>query len=300
MLFKKMFYLLILNIVLIVSICEARGGSRGRGGSFGGGLFGGWRKYKKPVTNNGRTRRIVSSSPMHTVLTKSLAEQRKSNAYHGNLPKKAKLYKQNELRRYHIPPGGSYYRSMDVIPSNAVFISEVSDTLATYLGFTLGWKSTYHPHQNVQEQYLKNGDRINSFASLKDGKINETSFITYNKRNESIVTNNKVAEFIRAYNATTNPIEDTANDSTVTNKATNRANDSPAPWGVICLPLTITEKNYKKSEELQELEILICYAAPPPPPIDVNKNDFSSYHLMRLLGVTTSSTPVQIAGDIEE
>uniref|UniRef100_A0A1A9ZD74 Uncharacterized protein n=1 Tax=Glossina pallidipes TaxID=7398 RepID=A0A1A9ZD74_GLOPL len=299
MLYKRILYLLILNIVLIVNVCEARGGGRGRGGSFGGGLFGGWRKYKKPVTNNGRTRRIVSSSPMHTVLTKSLAEQRKSNAYHGNLSKKTKLYKQNELRRYHIPPGGSYYRSMDVIPSNAVFISEASDTLATYLGFTLGWKSTYHPHQNVQEQYLKNDDSTSSFASVKDSKVNETSFFTYSKRNESILTN-KVADFIRTYNATINPIEETDDESTATNRIPNQANNPPAPWGVICLPLTITEKNNTKSQELQELEVLICYPAPPPPPIDVNKNDFSSYHLMRLLGVTTSSTPIQIAGDIEE
>lgn len=167
------------------------------------------------------------------------------------------------------------------------------------MGFTLGWKSTYHPHQNVQEQYLKNDDSISTFASVKDSKVNETSFFTYSKRNESILTN-KVADFIRTYNATINPIEESDDDSTATSRISNQANNPPAPWGVICLPLTITEKNNTKSQELQELEVLICYPAPPPPPIDVNKNDFSSYHLMRLLGVTTSSTPIQIAGDIEE
>lgn len=101
-------------------MCESRGGRRG--GSVGG-LFGSWRKYKKPSTGGGSSRRIVSSSPVHTPITKALHEK-KSN---GNDKFQKNLKSNNYYNNYNTPPlpqGGSYYHNTASLPGNAIYVAQ--------------------------------------------------------------------------------------------------------------------------------------------------------------------------------
>ena len=115
---EKNFLNFLILTFLLLTLCEARGGRRG--GSFGG-LFGSWRKYKKPSTGSGSTRRIVSSSPVHTPITKALNENKK---YNGN----DKFQKTNSFyNNYNTPPlpaGGSYYHNTAALPGNAIYVNQ--------------------------------------------------------------------------------------------------------------------------------------------------------------------------------
>ncbi|XP_067626076.1 mucin-5AC [Eurosta solidaginis] len=70
---KLVFIFLILSFAAIILVAEARGGGRGRGGSFGSTFY---RRSHKKNNNNGSgrnsRRKVVSGSPVHTTYTKSM------------------------------------------------------------------------------------------------------------------------------------------------------------------------------------------------------------------------------------
>lgn len=119
--FEKLLLKTIIFTIILLSLCEARGGRRG--GSFGG-LFGSWRKYKKPSNGGGNSRRIVSSSPVHTPITKAWHENKKASSS----DKFQKNIKPNNMNNgYNTPPlptGGSYYHSTAALPGNAIYIAQ--------------------------------------------------------------------------------------------------------------------------------------------------------------------------------
>lgn len=114
---------ILVNILIIVGVvlieCEARGGRRG--GSFGG-LFGSWRKYKKPSSGLGSSRRIVSSSPAHTPITKAWHENKKSSSS-DKFQKKGNNY-YNSYNTPPLPTGGSYYQNTATLPGNAIYVAQ--------------------------------------------------------------------------------------------------------------------------------------------------------------------------------
>lgn len=117
---EKIVVNILILMIVVLSLCEARGGRRG--GSFGG-LFGSWRKYKKPSTGGGSSRRIVSSSPVHTPITKAWHDNKKSNSdkYQKNI--KASNY-YNGYNTPPLPTGGSFHQNTASLPANAIYIAQ--------------------------------------------------------------------------------------------------------------------------------------------------------------------------------
>lgn len=137
---KVYIYFIIVQLVLLANmvalICAGRRGSS----SFSGGFGGSWRRYKKLSSSgskSGNYRRPISASPMHTVLTESLAKNRNSHKY--LLSKRlssssTSLAEQNYLRRiYNLPPNGLFYESTQVMPKTALYLPRIPpDDLGNY------------------------------------------------------------------------------------------------------------------------------------------------------------------------
>lgn len=140
---KWILKILVITFILL-TICEARGGGGRRGGSMGG-LFGSWRKYKKPSSSSSSTRRIVSSSPVHTPITKALNEKKATGA--DKFVKNPKSYS-----KYNTPPlpaGGSYYTNTATLPGNAIYVAQAPPRGAGMYEFLLLKSFNGTTRQNV-------------------------------------------------------------------------------------------------------------------------------------------------------
>ncbi|KAM7354105.1 uncharacterized protein ACRADG_005920 [Cochliomyia hominivorax] len=271
--------ILIITVVLL-SLCEARGGRRG--GSFGG-LFGSWRKYKKPSSGGGSSRRIVSSSPVHTPITKAWHDNKKSN--NNDKFRKSNNY-YNSYNAPPLPTGGSYYQNTAAMPGNAIYVaqapprgSEFGDFLTGYLTgrlLTMGFSS---PHYHVTHVYKENPS------------VAENSHKTNNSSAQVVIINTQQATSsekpfnapLLDFSTTTESNVDQKAKSTTTQLPSSSVTEAPAPkYGIICMPLLVNETN-AKGETVQN-ERTVCYPAPAPP---AGQNNMKS-------------KPVEIAGDIEE
>ncbi|XP_037826882.1 uncharacterized protein LOC119614846 [Lucilia sericata] len=275
---KILVKILIIAIVLL-SLCEARGGRRG--GSFGG-LFGSWRKYKKPSSGGGSSRRIVSSSPVHTPITKAMHENKKSSSsdkFQKNL-KGSNYYNTPPL-----PTGGSYYHNTAALPGNAIYVaqapprgSDFGDFLTGYLTgrlLTMGFSS---PHYHVTHVY-----RDNPSAAENTAKLNNTSPQVVIINGPQQLTTEKPFIAPLAEITTTTVSSGERDTRSTTTQLPLSTTEPPAPtYGIICMPMLINETN--ENGETVQNERTVCYPAPAPP---------SPPKEMK-------SKPVEIAGDIME
>lgn len=133
------YFMLVQLILLAQMVVFSEAGRRG-GGSFSGGFGGSWRRYKKLSSSGSRTvnyRRAISASPMHTVLTESLAKKRNSHKY--LLRKRlsspsTSIAEQNYLRKlYNLPANGQFYESPQTMPKTALYLPRIPpDDLGNY------------------------------------------------------------------------------------------------------------------------------------------------------------------------
>ncbi|KAI8116944.1 hypothetical protein FF38_00729 [Lucilia cuprina] len=263
---KKILVKILIIAIVLLSLCEARGGRRG--GSFGG-LFGSWRKYKKPSSGGGTSRRIVSSSPVHTPITKAMHENKKSSSS----DKFQKNFKgSNYYNTPPLPTGGSYYHNTAALPGNAIYVaqapprgSEFGDFLTGYLTgrlLTMGFSS---PHYHVTHVYRDNPSAAENTAKPNNTNTTEKPF------------NVPLAEIT----TTTVSSGDRETRSTTTTQLPLSTTEPPAPtYGIICMPMLINETN--ENGETVQNERTVCYPAPAPP---TPQNEMKS-------------KPVEIAGDI--
>lgn len=130
----KSWYLALSLLLLAASTIQptdARGG-RGRGGGSFGGLFGGWRKYKKPSSSGGG-RRVVSGSPVHTAMT--VPKPPPPPPAPPKMPMMPPKQQIPSYPRQQMPPGygfgsypgqgsGTYYANAQALPAGAVYYAQ--------------------------------------------------------------------------------------------------------------------------------------------------------------------------------
>ncbi|XP_061394437.1 uncharacterized protein LOC133329991 [Musca vetustissima] len=281
---------LLLITLSLLTVCEARGGRRG--GSMGG-MFGSWRKYKKPSSSSSvSSRRIVSSSPVHTPITKALNEKKATGG--DKFIKNGKTYGSAKYNTPPLPPGGSYYQNTAAMPANAVYIAQAPPRGADFGDFLTGYLtgrlltmglSPYPYHHHVTHVYHDNPNQAAANNGNNDGKV--------------IIINNGQDVAAASAPATTTSSSTSSNspDSTTeiptssspyalayTSSTENIAaaiSTTPPPNGIICVPIKMKEKN--SNGDLIEVDRIVCYPAPPPPAQIQNE---------------MKSKPVEIAGDI--
>ncbi|XP_013104182.1 uncharacterized protein LOC106084808 [Stomoxys calcitrans] len=264
---------------VLITICEARGGGGRRGGSMGG-LFGSWRKYKKPSSSSSSTRRIVSSSPVHTPITKALNEKKTTGS--DKFVKNGKTY--NKYSAPPVPPGGSYYTNTAAMPGNAIYVAqapprgaEFGDFLTGYLTgrlMTMGF-APYHSH-HVTHIYRDNPEQSGQVPNNNNsGKV-----IVINNNQETMTTTIKPADFSSTTTEMQRSEPYTLAYMSSTPTPMSSTTETP-PYGIICMPLKVKETN--ASGNAVEVERIVCYPAPPPNTPVQNE---------------MKSKPVEIAGDI--
>ncbi|XP_075152931.1 uncharacterized protein LOC142226693 [Haematobia irritans] len=274
---------------VILAVCEARGGGGRRGGSMGG-LFGSWRKYKKPSSSSSSSRRIVSSSPVHTPITKALNDKKATGA--DKFVKNGKVY--NKYSTPPLPSGGSYYTNTATMPGNAIYVAqapprgaEFGDFLTGYLTgrlLTMGF-TPYHHHHYVTHVYRDNPDA----SAQGDNNSNDTRkiiIINNNNNQEEPVTSISKISTENPVSSTT-PMESSSLYTMAAYTSSTAVSSNPEtevpPYGIICVPLKVNETN--SNGDVVQIERIVCYPAPAPATPTQNE---------------MKSKPVEIAGDIIE
>ncbi|XP_073822225.1 uncharacterized protein [Musca autumnalis] len=279
-LIKSSINILFITFALLV-LCEARGGRRG--GSMGG-MFGSWRKYKKPSTSSVTSRRIVSSSPVHTPITKALNEKKATGG--DKFIKPGKTY--NKYNTPPLPPGGSYYTNTATMPGNAIYIAQAPPRGADFGDFLTGYLtgrlltmglSPYPYHQHVTHVY-HDGPNPQQSTTNNEGKV----IIINNGQDTAATANITTSTSSPDSTSTIVPTSSTPYALAYTSSTENvpaTVSTTPPPNGIICVPIKMKEKN--SNDELVEVDRIVCYPAPPPPAQIQNE---------------MKSKPVEIAGDI--
>ncbi|KAH8356672.1 hypothetical protein KR200_009266 [Drosophila serrata] len=291
--------LLLLAASATFHTAEARGG-RGRGGGSFGGLFGGWRKYKKPSSSGGG-RRVVSGSPVHTAMTVP-----KPPPPPPQPPKPMMVPKQQvpSYPRQQMPPGygyGSYpmgqssgtvYASPQALPPGAVFLSQPPVGMNRGLGgsgdFLTGMLAG-HMMNNLLFGHRHHGSHI-----IRN-RGEEEQVAQGNGRQIIIVNNGQQLPEEVAQNETTisgeasvvvppeNPLneEDGAGEDEETveghgdgdeESAPVSSEESPDPeatlppmldGGIVCFPIMMNETDPENPEVTRQVERVACFPVPP-------------------------------------
>ncbi|XP_030383186.1 uncharacterized protein LOC115630680 [Scaptodrosophila lebanonensis] len=297
-------------LVLVVAAClvvpsAARGG-RGRGGGSVGGLFGGWRKYKKP-SSSGNGRRVMNGSPVHTAmpLPKPPPPPPAVKPMSASKPQMAGYPRQQLPSGYgYVPPGatgaGTYYTNAQSLPAGAIYYAQppmrsgtgdfLTGMLAGHMmsGMLIGQRHhvthVYHENQEAgseQGHQPSNGRDIIVINNGKQQQLGEQSGawpmatdVPLAPVNESMLSPSSEAS-----EEDTSDVE-VPNASQDLHSAEAMATPevpTPAPGGIVCFPIMLNETDPDNSELVRQVERVICYPVPNQPPLPEVQCETHSY-----------------------
>ncbi|TMW44751.1 hypothetical protein DOY81_010169, partial [Sarcophaga bullata] len=224
---------LILTLMLVMlTLCEARGGGGRRGGGGGsggsfGGLFGNWRKSKKQSSSNVSSRRVASSS-----VPAQSDNFLKSNNYHNN-----------NYNAPHFPTFGSFYHNTGILDTNQ--INSFDDYLKTRLTMRNIAQPDYR-HNSLQDNEFFI-DMLTMLRSIFQQPVSSTV--------EPLTTVSTTTTIGETFGTT--KIQNT--ESTDLSQFSTTEPSMPSPHGTICMPMSMPENN--KDDEQVQVKKIICYPA---------------------------------------
>ncbi|XP_039502650.1 potassium/sodium hyperpolarization-activated cyclic nucleotide-gated channel 2 [Drosophila santomea] len=305
----KSWYLALSLLLLAASTfqpSDARGG-RGRGGGSFGGLFGGWRKYKKPASS-GSGRRVLSGSPVHTAMTMP-------NPPPPAPPKMPMMPPKQQIPSYprqQMPPGygfgsypgqgsGTYYANAQALPAGAVYYAQppvgmnrgmgtgdfLAGMLATHMmsKVLFGHRHQTYPRNPLEEQSSPQGSGrqiiiVNNGQQQGPALHNETTIS--GEASAVVPPENPLTEEEDAEGQGEGEVS-----ASVSSEESKELGATPQPYpdgGIICFPIMLNETDPDNSEVMREVERVACFPAPPP-----NPENFQP---------TITTEPPIVAGDI--
>ncbi|XP_034666791.1 uncharacterized protein LOC117900506 [Drosophila subobscura] len=294
--------MLLLIAVTVLHPSEARGG-RGRGGGSFGGLFGGWRKYKKPSSSGGG-RRVVSGSPVHTAMSVPKPPPPPPAPPKAMMPPKQQVpsYPRQQMPAgYNYPAHpaqGTYYSNAHSLPAGAVYYAQPPMSMNRGLGtgdFLTGMLAghmmnnmlfghrhhVYHRNREGEEQTAQGNGRqiiIINNGQPEGAALNETT----------------ISEEAGAAIAPENPLteEDESSSAASSEESSDVEGTAlPPPGTIICFPITLNETDPEQPEMMREVERVVCFPAP-------SASELADPMEGSELGSTTTTDPPIVAGDI--
>ncbi|XP_016963201.1 uncharacterized protein LOC108033394 [Drosophila biarmipes] len=261
---------------------NARGG-RGRGGGSFGGLFGGWRKYKKPSSSGGG-RRVVSGSPVHTAMTVPKPPPPPPAPPKSMMPSKQQV---PSYPRQQMPPGygfgsypgagGTYYSNAQALPAGAVYYAQppVGLNRGSGTGDFLTGMLAGHMMNNLMFGHRHHAYHRNREEAQTSSQGNGRQIIIVNNGQQEGVLQNEttISGEASAVASPENPLteEDEVGQGEgesehVSSEESPEFEATPQPYpdgGIICFPITLNETDPENSEVMREVERVVCFPAPP-------------------------------------
>ncbi|XP_017076303.2 LOW QUALITY PROTEIN: uncharacterized protein LOC108111378 [Drosophila eugracilis] len=269
---------------------EARGG-RGRGGGSFGGLFGGWRKYKKPSSSGGG-RRVVSGSPVHTAMTVPKPPPPPPAPPKPMMPSKQQI---PSYPRQQMPPSygygsypgqgsGTYYANAQALPAGAVYYAQppvgmnrglgtgdfLTGMLAGHMMNNLMFGHRHHSfHRNREEGQSPaqgNGRQIIivNNGQQEGGLQNETTIS--GEASDVVPPENPLPEDEEEEEGQG---EGEGESEPASSEESPEFEATPQPYpdgGIICFPIMLNETDPENLEVMREVERVVCFPAPPNTP----------------------------------
>ncbi|XP_043661688.1 uncharacterized protein LOC122625652 [Drosophila teissieri] len=305
----KSWYLALSLLLLAASTfqpSDARGG-RGRGGGSFGGLFGGWRKYKKP-SSSGNGRRVLSGSPVHTAMTMPKPPPPAP-------PKMPMMPPKQQIPSYprqQMPPGygfgsypgqgsGTYYSNAQSLPAGAVYYAQPPVGMHRGMGtgdFLTGMLAG-HMMNNVLFGHRHHTYHRNPVESQSSPQGTGRQIIIVNNGQQEGVLHNEttISGEASAVVPPENPLpeeedvegqgEGEGDSAPGSSEESTELEATPQPFpdgGIICFPVMLNETDPDNSEVVREVERVACFPAPPH-----NPENFQP---------TITTEPPIVAGDI--
>ncbi|XP_032575119.1 uncharacterized protein LOC6612167 [Drosophila sechellia] len=307
----KSWYLALSLLLLAASTfqpTDARGG-RGRGGGSFGGLFGGWRKYKKPSSSGGG-RRVVSGSPVHTAMT--VPKPPPPPPAPPKMPMMPPKQQIPSYPRQQMPPGygfgsypgqgsGTYYANAQALPAGAVYYAQPPVGMNRGIGtgdFLTGMLAG-HMMNNVLFGHRHHTYHRNPEEGQSSPQGNGRQIIIVNNGQQEGVLHNEttISGESSAVVPPENPLteeedvegqgEGDGGSEAVSSEESTESEATPQPYpdgGIICFPIMLNETDPENSEVMREVERVVCFPAPPH-----NPDNFQP---------TITTEPPIVAGDI--
>ncbi|XP_016969289.2 uncharacterized protein LOC108037268 [Drosophila rhopaloa] len=302
---------LVLCLLLIAAFtfqpAEARGG-RGRGGGSFGGLFGGWRKYKKPSSSGG-ARRVVSGSPVHTAMTVPKLPPPPPAPPKPMMPPKQQIpsYPRQQMPAgygYGSHPGqgsGTYYANAQALPAGAVYYAQPPVGMNRGLGtgdFLTGMLAG-HMMNNLLFGHRHHVYHRNQEGGPSPQGNGRQIIIVNNGQQEGVLQNEttisgEASAVVPPENPLTEEEEEEPEEGLgegesepVSSEESPEFEATSQPYpdgGIICFPITLNETDPQNSEVMREVERVVCFPAPPN-----NPDQFQP---------TATTEPPIVAGDI--
>ncbi|XP_017152793.1 uncharacterized protein LOC108162523 [Drosophila miranda] len=296
---------LLLVTVAVLHPSEARGG-RGRGGGSFGGLFGGWRKYKKPSSSGGG-RRVVSGSPVHTAMTVPKPPPPPPAPPKAMMPPKQQIpsYPRQQMPAgYNYPthPGqGTYYSNAQSLPAGAVYYAQppMSMSRGSGTGDFLTGMLAGHMMNNMlfghrHHVYHRNREGEDQIAQTAQGNGRQIIIINNGQPEEAALNETTISEEAGAAVAPENPLTEEEESSSATSSeesADVEGTALPTPGAIVCFPITLNETDPEQPDLMREVERVVCFPAPSNP----EAGDLLDGPEQ---GSTTTTDPPVVAGEI--
>ncbi|XP_017097274.2 uncharacterized protein [Drosophila bipectinata] len=312
-------YLALGLLLIVAASVEARGG-RGRGGGSFGGLFGGWRKYKKPSSSGGG-RRVISGSPVHTAMTVPKPPLPPPPPKPMIPPPKQQIpsYPRQQMPAgygygsYSTQGGGTFYSNAQGLPPGAVYYAQpptgmnrgsgTGDFLTGMLAGHMMNNLLFGHRHHVSHVYHRNGEGDPSSQGTGRQII-----IVNNGQPEGVAQNEtSISQEVSPVASPKNPLTDENEEgeeevgesgaeaaesegesSPISSEESPESGTTPPPslpsGGIICFPIMLNETDPESPDRVREVERIVCFPAPAR-----NPENFPS---------TTTSEPPIVAGDI--
>ncbi|XP_022229887.2 uncharacterized protein LOC111079158 [Drosophila obscura] len=300
---------LLLIAVTVLHPSEARGG-RGRGGGSFGGLFGGWRKYKKPSSSGGG-RRVVSGSPVHTAMSVPKPPPPPAAPPKAMLPPKQQIpsYPRQQMPAgYSYPshPGqGTYYSNAQSLPAGAVYYAQPPMSMNRGLGTgdLLTGMLAGHMMNNMLFGHRHNVYHRNREGEDQTAQGNGRQIIIINNGQPEGAAPNEttISEEAGAAIAPENPLTEEDDESSsaasseessgVEGAGTGTGTGLPPPGTIICFPITLNETDPEQPDSMREVERVVCFPTP-------NHTELGDPMEGPEQDSTTTTDPPIVAGDI--
>ncbi|XP_017042526.2 LOW QUALITY PROTEIN: uncharacterized protein LOC108088968 [Drosophila ficusphila] len=302
----RSWYLTLSLLLIAASIfhsAEARGG-RGRGGGSFGGLFGGWRKYKKPSSSGGG-RRVVNGSPVHTAMTVPKPPPPPAPPK-PIMPSKQQIpsYPRQQMPAgygYGSYPGqgsGTYYANAQALPAGAVYYAQppvgmnrglgtgdfLTGMLAGHMMNNLLFGHRHHAYHRNREEVPSpegNGRQIIIVNNGQQAGVAQNETTISGEASAVVPPENPITEEEEEGQG-----EGGGGSESVSSEESPEFEATPQPYpdgGIICFPIMLNETDPENSEVMREVERVVCFPAPPHNP-DIQP--------------TITTEPPIVAGDI--
>ncbi|KAH8325820.1 hypothetical protein KR067_008422 [Drosophila pandora] len=312
-------YLALGLLFIVAASVEARGG-RGRGGGSFGGLFGGWRKYKKPSSSGGG-RRVISGSPVHTAMTVPKPPLPPPPPKPMMTPPKQQIpsYPRQQMPAgygygsYPTQGGGTFYSNAQALPPGAVYYAQppmgmnrgsgTGDFLTGILAGHMMNNLLFGHRHHVSHVYHSNGE-----GGPSGQGTGRQIIIVNNGQPEGVAQNEtSISQEVSAVASPKNPLTDEDEEgeeagentgaeaeaaesegesSPISSEESPESGTTPPPslpsGGIICFPVKLNETDPEIPDK--EVEQMVCFPAPAS-----NPENFPP---------TTTAEPPIVAGDI--